>query len=737
MPEKKKEIVSYVENVSLLMVGLLFVLFPVFFLSSTTDAFVLPKELLLIILSSLSLLIFGIKAIVDGKLRLRTSPFDVPMILFIIVVFLSAIFSADRYDALIASAPLLFVGFLYFVIINVVKNQKQLLFLLSTLTLGAVISSLLSIFSFFNIYLLPFSYTHAQYFTTFGSLLDQAIYYALILPIAGYFGYAFINGMSAPKQAAATSSPFSSTTQTHRKRSSGLMAIFAFSFIVIGIALGLTVYMLFTSQKPLILPFDIGLQTGFAAISQNNVFKSLFLGSGYGTYLNDFTQFKPAAYNTNEALWAFTFFRSSSFLLELLATTGLLGIAVFGIIMYRIFKEKNFFLPLMLGLLAAIFLPFSFTLTALFFILLALFGIVCVHNNPQRFGEAEFSLLALRRGLLGTPQDHTHQPNTSERRFSKIFPSIFMIIIVAVVGIPLYFITRFIISDFTFQQSLIAESQNNGLATYQLQTAAIQQFPYRDIYYRSFSQTNLALANALAVNHPKNASPSAQTQKDILTLIQQSINAGRAAVTVAPATSFDWNNLSSIYRSLIGFGQNADQFTILTANQAIALDPNNPQQYIDLGGVYYQLGKYEDAIREFQIALNLKPNYANAYYNLGHAYQQINQFPQAMEEYRVVKQLVAGNETNTKLIDNDIAALNDQINAAKNGTKKASAAPVPSVTPAPQDQNQPITVNKAATTLPPHNPKEKIPAPGDTSSVQSPSPSPAADTSPAPTKASQ
>src|SRR6202042_874922 len=117
-----------------------------------------------------------------------------------------------------------------------------------------------------------------------------------------------------------------------------------------------------------------------------------------------------------------------------------------------------------------------------------------------------------------------------------------------IVGVSLYFTTRFMLSDFTFQQSLVAESQNNGLATYQLQNSAISMFPYRDIYYRSFSQTNLALANALAVNQPKNSSPSAQTQKDILTLIQQSINAGRAAITVAPDTSFNWNNLSSIYR---------------------------------------------------------------------------------------------------------------------------------------------------------------------------------------------
>src|ERR1700691_297993 len=120
MPEKKKAFLSYFENLSLLMVGILFVLFPIFFLSSTTDAFVEPKQLLLIILSTIALFIFGIKTLFDGRLKLRTSPFDIPVALLIIITLISAIFSTNRYDAIIAFAPLLFVGFLYFVIVNTV-----------------------------------------------------------------------------------------------------------------------------------------------------------------------------------------------------------------------------------------------------------------------------------------------------------------------------------------------------------------------------------------------------------------------------------------------------------------------------------------------------------------------------------------------------------------------------------------------------------------------------------------
>jgi len=337
MSGKKKEILSYFDNMSLFMVGVLFVLFPIFFLSTTTDAFVLTKQLILISLTSLALLIYGIRTLIDGKLRLRTSPFDVPVILLLLISLASAILSVNKYDALIAFAPLLFVGFLYFVIINTVRSQKQLLFLLSTLTLGAVLAALLTIFSFLKLYPLPFTYTHVQYFTTFGSQLDQALYFALVLPIAGYFGYGYINSANSGKKA--ETSFAAATPAEDRKKPSGMMGIFGIAFLVIAVALGLTVYWLLTSQHPLILPYATGLQTAFAAISQSgNVFKSLLLGSGFGTFINDFSQFKPASYNANQALWALTFFRSSSFALELMATTGLLGIVTFGFLIYRIVR---------------------------------------------------------------------------------------------------------------------------------------------------------------------------------------------------------------------------------------------------------------------------------------------------------------------------------------------------------------------------------------------------------------
>ena len=713
MRETRKEIVSYFENMSLFVTGLMLLVFPLIFLSTTTDAFTLPKQIILIGGTTLALILLGLKTIAEGKLRIKNSPFDIPVFLLLFVSLLSAVLSANRADALIAFVPFLFVGLLYFTLVNLIKGERQLLFVLSALTLGAVLSALLTILSFFKIYPLPFEYTHVTFFTTFGSLLDQAIYLALVLPVSGYFAFVFISSLLSGKKSSFV------TTRYAQNKFSGSLSTFTVAFIIIAVALALTVFMLVTSQKPLILPLQFGLQTAFAAISQDSsqVIKSLLLGSGIGTYLNDFTRYKTAAYNLDPNLWAFTFFRSSTYVLELLSTTGILGIAAFLLLTLKVIKEREFFIPIVIALIAAFILPFSFTILTLFFILLAILAAVRIHSNPEKYGEMDFYLVALKKGLLAVSPDgeKVHQ-SPAEKRYSKILPITSFIILLVIIGVPFYWAVRFTISDFVFQQSLIAASQNNGLQTYNLQTSAIKIFQYRDIYYRSFAQTNLALANSLAVNQQKESKPNPQVQQNILTLIQQSITAGRNATTIAPLTSFNWNNLSSIYRSLIGFGQNADQFTVLTAQQAIALDPNNPQQYIDLGGVYYQLGAYDDAIRQFQLAINLKKDYANAYYNLGHALEMKGDLQNALASYQAVRTLVSSNKENVARIDADIAALQKKAEE-KDKTVEATSPDVQ-----PSDTNQAIDVNKPSTTLPQRDPQVKIPAPTVSPTKAAPTP---------------
>ncbi|HLD01650.1 MAG TPA: tetratricopeptide repeat protein [Patescibacteria group bacterium] len=709
--DSKKQALSYIENLSLIIVGVFFLAFPLVFTSISTDIFTTPKQALLFGFVILSTILLGAKMIIEGKVHLRTTPYDLPLLLFTLVLFASSLLAVNRYDSLISFVSLFFVIVAYFLIVNAVRGVNALLFILSCLVLGASLVGILAVLSFFKAYVLPFSFTHQPYFTPFGQLLDQAIFLSMILPLAGYFVFPYLSRLRLKRE----DSPFQRSDDV--VGSTGRTASFSIAFIVIAAGLITTVFQLFTTQKPLILPLETGFQTGFAAVSQDtdHVFKSFLLGSGFGTYLTDFTRFKSAAYNAHPTLWSFTFFRSSSFGLELLATTGLFGVGAFFFILHKFIKERILFLPLVFAIVAALALPFSFTSLALLFLILAVFAVIRSHQDPKNYEDVEFLFVAVKNSLFGD--------GSSEKRLSRVVPALLLVILVAAVGFLGFYAGKYFYSDLLFKKALVAAEQNNGKRTYELQVQAINMFPYRDVYHRVFAQTNLALANALAQSVPKDTKPSEEVQKQILNLIQQGIQSGRNATTVSPQTALNWNNLSSIYRSLIGFGQNADQFAILTNQQAIALDATNPQQYINLGGIYYQLGQWEEAQRHFLQAITLKRDYANAYYNLGHTLEEKGDLQNALKAYQTVQSLVAAEPESDKKISEEIAVLQQKIGSqADSGTQVS--------TPESASQQEPIELNKSETQLPERKPPVVIPGP--TVSIPSPTPSEGNEVTPSP-----
>lgn len=685
--ETKNEFADYLKNMSLFVLGVLFFALPLLVSTITTDQFAIPKQAILGFCSLLALALLSLKMIFEGQVKIRRTPFDFPIILFGIALFLSSIFAVNKADAITSYVLFLLAILVYFVTVNVAKDKKSAFFLTASLVLGGAIVSIIAILSFFKIYILPYPFTHNQTFTPLGSLLDSAIYLGIIVPIGGFLAM-----------------------QASYKSSSNLkiakLTTFGIASLVILAGFVITLYQLFYVQKPVILPFETGLQTGFAAISQDagRIFKGFLFGSGLGTYATDFSRFKQVAFNQNQALWSFIFFRSSSFILELLATAGILGIASFVFLFIKVIREiKGSANPILISLIlifvASFLVPFSLTIQVLLFVLLALFAVYIGANSKKqdRFFDVALELVALRNGLLALEASTSNRKSSSIQ--NKLLPIILTLIVVAFV---LYFGVygfNYIASDIGFQKSAVAASKNNGQQTYLEQTQAIAKFPYRDSFYRVYSQTNLALANSLALQIPKGQAPDRRTQDNITLLIQQAINAGRNAATIAPQTAVNWQNLSTIYRNLIGFGQNADNFAIVTQQQSVLLDPNNPQQYLTMGGIYYQLNQWDNAQNQFQIAVNLKPDFPNAYYNLGHALQQKQDIKGALTQYEIVKNLVANNSPAYKQITEEIKAL------TKSENQKA-----PEVQPT-KPENPALGINKQSVKLPSLNPKVKIPPP--------------------------
>ncbi len=708
----KNEATKYFENITVVITGIFLLAFPLFMLTSTTDVFVLPKQILLGGVTLLLLVLHGGKMIAQKSVKLTRTPFDVPLILFTVCAFLSSLLSVNRADSLIAFVGLLLAILLYFIITNTIKTENQTVFAISSVIVSACVLSLLTILSFFKIYILPFEFTKALSFSPLGSLLDQAIYIAIVLPLSLSFAYPLLK-------------------TRHPKEFSGQMLAGLITSIIIAMGLFITAYQLVkpaTGPSQLtILPFEHGFQTAFAAISQDTgrLAQGFFFGSGFGTYFTDFARFKAVSYNVHPTLWSFTFFRSSSFVLEILATTGILGLAAFLFLAVRLLKNsfakkthgifgktaKNpVAVSVVFGFLACVILPFGFTTYTLFFILLAIYAAAQVLQDDEQYFDIELHFVAFKKGII--PLSTT--PASADKMMSKLLPSIFFGLFVVIAAVLGYQIIQFVRSDIALQNSLIA-AQTNGMQSYQLQNQALTIFPYRDLYHRVFAQTNLALANNLAAQQQPNATVSAETQQTIAQLVQQSINAARRATAISSQTALNWENLSSIYRNMIGYGQNAENFAILASQQAIVLNPNNPQGYLNLGGIYYQLGQWDNAQRQFQIALNLKPDFANAYYNLGHALESKGDLPGAVTQYETVKSLVSADSQSLAKISQEIDTLKGKIESEKVNAQNAQIQQT-------SDNQQPLGINTPKNQLPQQNPPVKIPGPSG--AVPSPSPTP-------------
>lgn len=672
-------------------------IFPVIFITFSTNPIILPKQILLGGIVIILLVLQALKMLTERSVKLRRTYFDIPVLLLALFAFISSVLAVNRADSLTAFVPYLFAILAFFLIVNIAKDKNSMLFSLFSLVIGAILLSLSAILSFFKIYILPFSETRVQTFTPLGSLLEQEIYLILIFAISFYYLLRLIKSRTN-KQGLDVSNPESLSKPGMSREHLTRAVSFGIASIVVLMGIIVTTYSIFTLEKPILLPIETGFQTAFSEISLDSgrIVQGFLVGSGFGTYAVDFSRWKQPTFNQNQDLWNLTFFRSSNFILELLATTGVLGICAFIFLLIRVIKEirVSFQNKMTLSLLAlfviSCLLPLGFATQTLFFIILGLFAANqgLISKAGAKFFDIELQLVAFKKGLIAMETPHTKNDK------SLILPLMITVLILFMAGVMGYFSTTYVIADINFQKSLISTSQNNGSLTYQLQTQAISIFPYRDGLYRVFSQTNLALANALASQQSKE-SPDPTVQQNITTLIQQSINAARSATTISPQTSLNWQNLSSIYRALIGFGQNAESFAIATAQQSISLNPNNPSEYINLGGIYYQLGQWDNAQNQFQIAITLKPDLANAHYNLGHALEQKGDLQNALAQYQMVKTLVSNDKLSLEKINKEIEILEGK-------AQDESAL---------QNTNQTLNVNTPETQLPPRTPPVQIQAP--------------------------
>lgn len=103
---------------------------------------------------------------------------------------------------------------------------------------------------------------------------------------------------------------------------------------------------------------------------------------------------------------------------------------------------------------------------------------------------------------------------------------------------------------------------------------------------------------------------------------QKAVNEARTAATLAPNSVAVWENLAIMYENAAALIPEARDWAIKALHEARVLEPSNPVIISKLGNNMLLLGKTDEAIKFYEMAIVLKKDFLEAYRALATAYEQ-------------------------------------------------------------------------------------------------------------------
>lgn len=624
---------------------------PLLFINITSEFYEMPKIIFLSFTVLVLLLLWGFSWVLKGKVVFSRTPLDIPLILLLGVILVSTFFSDSRFVSIFGNYPRLhgstisWVAYIlfYFIAASNLKTPRQLKMAFSALMLSSVVMAIISIASYFGLYL-PFPFAKFANFSTAGSSFSTTALLAMLLPLP-LLSIARPNRFFPQPLALIVSILFGATIALIGDFASIITAGIAVLLIVLinrknslrvtgpmlAIPVVITVVLLILSAIPMgniniinkksadfvreiQLPVPVSWKVAASAFRD-----APFFGTGPSTFLFNYTAYKPVEVNTSP-YWNTRFDTSYNEFFQFFGTVGGLGLIALGFLSIVILnfgwkglsQREN---PLTLAL----------SMSAVLLLSLLLFHV----STPVLIIEG-LALLAMlmasHKSINNKVEELTIGIRTSKLTDSNlvvgdILPLILLLPIVFFVIFFGYHGAKAMLAEYYHQSALVSASQNQLIDTYNKLVAAENMNVHIDRYRTDIAQTNFALANAIAAaKGPTEASPSGsltdQDKLNIQQLLSQSITEARVATVLSSRNSLNWEVLASIYRQITGVAENALAFSLDAYGNAIQRDPLNPVLRLNVGGIYYSIKNYDLAIRFFTDAINLKPDYANAYYNL-------------------------------------------------------------------------------------------------------------------------
>lgn len=723
----KNKIIALIDQVIFLGLIAFAFLLPVFINPKSSDPLETNKFFLLLFASLILFFLWSLKTILQKRVVLTLSAIDLPFLIFVLAVTISAVFSVYRLPSFLGEPGVyhlnVFETLAAFLLLLItatnLKTRKHITLVTLSLIIGITVASITEIFAQSGV-LKVLNLGQGALFLT-GSPFSAFLFSFIALILIGGLLIAVF------------------------KQKSWLKLIGLIFLGLINLAVFVYLASGFLPTNPLNAPFDAkpDLSTSWI-VATSTLQKFPLFGSGPATYSIDFKAFKPAAYNLT-ALWNIAFSKGFNEFLTLIPSVGILGFLVFAWLFIQIGRyliwefvaktkgeglkgwglNEGFGLGLLIMLISLLFTNFSISILGVFILLLGLWlsgkSLEGKHNIA---GERVLTFAAIK-DYFSDNLIHRADNQSNETAVETTQPAPRWEILPFVLGFFSFILlvgatwkySQIYAADLNYQQGLSDLSNKDTQGSLKSLAQAVNSYPELSTYRSAIAQ--VFLADGQTLSQKKTLTDSEKNV--IVSELNQAVNQIKLATeSLNPLSASDWLTRAQIYQNLGGvLPQNANaqdpnvqnQLNALNSavsayNQAISLDPQNPQLYFDLGGLLYSQGDYANAEKYFVASVNLKPNDANARYNLAFTYKNENKLTNAQTELQNALLLLPPSGQDYKTVQKDLADVTKMI------------TPTPTPTPTQPVEPQPAPTAQVSPTLPPVKPTaEPTKAPTPTSVI--------------------
>lgn len=644
-------------------------LLPLFSLPWTTSILELNKQLLLVAVSSVALVSWLLGVVSSGVLSWRKNYLNLPILAFALAFALASVFSVSRFRSFFGTSGnlsesliviLSLVAF-YLAAVNVVSDKGRKL--ISILSLSLLLALVFGILQVLGIYLFNFSFLAARTFNTIGSINSLGVAAAVALPLFSKFRFQRgVFGRLNPGKlgviisiailalinwwvlwAVAISGMVALISFGSVNRDKFRISKFMLPMLVIIIAIFLMIINFNLAPVKSNLPVEIG--PGFSLSWQvvSGVMRENFVfGYGPENFSLAFDKYGAGALS-GTTVSSLRFFDSTSQVLNFFVSGGIILVVAFGFLLASVIwtvvkKIRDSQLsPRVESVLASL----AAVIAAIF---LYPFGIVMMFIF--------FILLAIM--VLSLWGEDIMTVQIEERASLSLVSSLGFIGGLILVLVGGYFGGLIYLSEIKYAQAL---RDPNPEGVVEKAGRAIGWNGSDSRFYRTVSQAALAIVSEEIRKDPGLKDPDSQDRAQ--NNVSLAIDSAVQATQIEPNEVNNWINLGSVYENLIGLINGVDKLSESAYLKASELRPGDPgirnrvgSMYLAKAGILNQIAsrgganvqeirtEMADSLAQaesnYKQVIEMSPNFGLAIYNLGVVYERQGRLKEAIGQLEKV-----------------------------------------------------------------------------------------------------